>query len=143
MATWEKQFEVLSNILTDKGIGGFWGSGIRIKDRDFANASLEDADQRVGMAMQKLSDEGLVPQDDYAANGADCDNWAGWIWAEVSKQWAKEHEGQESYPAYPLGSAWQPGHEFNCGVFDGQVHTWNYGQRVEWDLNKIKEVEFK
>lgn len=121
---------------------------IRAYDRNIHIPHFADMKRRVKMAMQSLELQGLVPSEDYAKAGADCDNWATWIWTEVSKQWSKEHEGQDEYPAYAFG--WADGanpngqqHEFNVGVCVEGEYVWDYGMLADIKEYTIDEVTFK
>jgi hypothetical protein len=135
-----KQFE---KRIRSYGVGGFWGRGIRLFDEHFeALPTIQEYDGMVKIAMQKLASEGFVPQEDYAEDGADCDNWAMMIYVEVMKQWIKKHEGSKSYPALEFGWDIMKGHANNIALSEKEVGIWNYGQLVSVDPATIIEVSF-
>lgn len=114
----------------------------RIFDREFHLPTAEDARERVRKAMESLEGQGLVPADDYAASGADCENWALWITSYVTMQWAIEHQGEKSFPAYPIGQVVGQSnrgqHAWNCVVCQDRILTFDYGQEVNvtWKVNE-------
>ena len=92
--------------------------------------------------MEALRTKGLAPYDDYAKDGADCDNWALWIASELTQQWALEHEGKKEFPAYPIGQMTGKSdkglHAWNCIVCQDRILTFDYGREVEvtWKVNE-------
>jgi hypothetical protein len=135
-----KQFE---KRIRSYGIGKWFGRGIRLFDGDFELMPLVALyDGLVETSMAKLASEGLIPQRDYAENGADCDNWSFWIHSEVTKLWAKRHHGKKSFPAIAFGRCNVPGHELNLAFTERELVFWNYGQLTQWDASTINEVEF-
>jgi hypothetical protein len=130
----------LKTKLRSYGIGGFFGSGIRLFDKNYDVISFSEMDRMVSNAMGKLAKEGLDPYSDYSESIADCDNWSMWIQSEVTKAWAlKMKHGN----ALAFGRCLVTGHDLNIGVTESGIKIWNYGQLTVWDLKKIKEVEFK
>jgi hypothetical protein len=127
--------------LYSKKIGGFLDRSRRLFDEEYADIDLDDMKSRVSSAVEKLRTEGLDPPLAYHEDDADCDNFALWIQSEVTKQWAKEKHNKG---AIPFGPGLVPGHELNIGVTRQGIFAWNYGQfEPDFDLSKIKEVEFK
>jgi hypothetical protein len=135
-----KQFE---KRIRSYGIGKWLGRGIRLFDKSYEILPLVNFyDIIVETAMTKLESDGLIPQRDYAENGADCDNFSFWIQSEVTKIWAKRHSGKKSFPAIAFGRCIVPGHAMNLAFTERELAFWNYGQLVNWDASEISEVEF-
>jgi len=102
---------------------------------------VEAINARVTVALPGIIDEGLDPQTAYDEDDADCDNYSMWIQSDVTKQWAKEKHGTG---ALAFGRALLDGHDLNIAVTTDGIHVWNYGMYVpDFDLSKVKEVEFK
>lgn len=131
----------LKKILRKAGIGGMFGTGIRLFDGEFTYPSVDDAKDRARNGMAALAKKGFVPSRDYAEFIADCDGASKWLQAEVTFGWFLDHKGVKSFPAYPFGTAVVPGHAFNLCVTDSGLLFWDYGELFYPDAKTIKEVE--
>lgn len=121
----------------------FGGDPIRLFDKEYMfDLPVGKLAIMVQRAMRSLEEQGFEPSEDYAENGADCDKWVRLILAECEKQWMKENEGKNSYPALPLGRWIAKGHALVFGLteYDG-LQIWNYGVLTQWDKNNCIEVE--
>lgn len=125
------------------GIGGWMGRGLRLFDQQYALIPYVEMDAMVVSAMNKLDNEGLIPSEDYATDGGDCDNWTLWVQAEVTKSWSLKHQGLSQYPALAFGRCMVPGHDINIGITASGPYVWNYGTVTAWNLKSLTEVEFK
>lgn len=132
----------LKKTLRDNGIGGLFGRGLRVFDKEYHLPKFSDANNRVIRAVNQLAAKGL-PISAYRKDGVDCDNFAMWIQSLVTIDWAIERLAFPDTPAYPLGTAIIPGHAINIAVCKDGIKTWNYGAVHGFDLKTIKEVEFK
>jgi len=131
----------LKKLIRASGAGGFFGFKDRFFDESFHIPEPEDAKKRMADAVQKVSGRGLIPEETYAENGSDCENFAKWYQAEVTMQWAVEHIGQRSYPAYAIAFLVVPGHGINMAATTEGLLFWNFGTLIDWDAKEIKEVE--
>ena len=129
----------LKKILRSAGIGGMFGTGIRLFDMEYAEVSFPDMSARVDIADAGIKEDGLI----WAEDGLDCDTLTLFYMADVLRGWAKEHTGKGKFPAYPFGRAHMKGHDTNIGVADGKVYFWDYGELKYFDPKIIDEAEFK
>lgn len=130
-----------NDLLEKAGVGGWFDSSRRLFDQRFAVIGFEELNDRVTLALDMLKLDDLDPTAAYREDDADCDNYAWWIWSDVTKQWARE---QHNAGALGFGSALLPGHELNIGVTDQGIQVWNYGVYTpNFDLSQITEVNFK
>lgn len=132
----------LRKLIKQSGAGGFLGRGTRLFDREYALFSISEIDARVQAAISSLFDDGITDQS-YADNGADCDNFALLIQAEVMKAWMLENKGKTSYPAIAFGSGIMPKHSVNVGICEDGVRIWNYGTLTDWNPSELFEVEIR
>jgi len=128
----------LKKLLQKAGLGGMFGRGIRLFDTEYAEVTFKDMENRVAIAKQELSLEGLV----WEENLLDCDSFTIIYMAEVAKQWFLESKGK-GLGTYPFGRAHMKGHDTNIGVADGNVYFWDYGELKYFDPKTIDEVELR
>lgn len=133
----------LKKHLKSHGIGGFWKGGIRLFDTEYYLPELSKIDALVAETMKELEDKGLSPYTAYAKNYADCDDFSLWFMSGVTQRWALENAGKKEFPAIAFGRALVTGHEMNIAVTTSGIKIYNYGQKISYDLSKIKEVGFK
>ena len=113
---------------------------IRLFDMSYCIPSFGWVNAAVENAMHNIEKRGLIPSRDYIANSADCENWALWIQAEVTMEWALN--GEKGH-AVTFGFDTDKGHALNIAITDSGIKFWNYGVYSELWSGEILEVEFK
>ena len=125
--------------LRKEGVGGFFGAGLSLPDRDFSILHFAKLNQMVKAGVFNLAVKGFVADVNYRKEIEDCENYANWLWSEVNQQYVLENRGTDIKKGLAYGFAATSDHALTAGLCVEGVCVWNYGV-YEPDFN-IKSID--
>jgi hypothetical protein len=133
----------VAKALRKAGVGGFFGTGLELLDRDYTILHFAKLNQMIKTGLDALAIKGFVAERDYEKEIEDCENYAVWLWTEVSQQYVLANRGKGIKKGLAYGWSDTPGHALTCGLCVEGVCVWNYGiYKPDFDIKAIKKIRF-